>query len=145
MMETQNTQVVLELNNMKLKTFNPENTGDNTIPVLSINANGMFRLNKAAIDLLKLEETDKVLFHQDEDEPEDWYISKEKNNGFTFNAEKARPNKYAKITHLYRIFVDCFETKVFKFYISIEPVKADKNILYPIITKNNLRLNNKSN
>ena len=53
---------------MKLKTFSPENTGDNN-PTLSINSNGVFRLNKAAIDLLKLSENDKVLFHQDEDEP----------------------------------------------------------------------------
>lgn len=132
-------QAVLELNNMKLKTFNPENTGDQNIPMLSINANGVFRLNKAAVDLLKLEETDKVLFHQDEDEPEDWYISKDKNNGFTLNAEKARPNKYARITHLHKIFVECFESPVFKFLISTDPVKSEKNTIYPIITKNNLR------
>jgi hypothetical protein len=124
---------------MKLKTYNPENTGDQTIPLLSINLNGVFRLNKAAIDLLKLDDGEKILFHQDDEEPEDWYISKDKDNGFTFNAEKSRPNRYSRITNLHRIFKECFETNVFKFYISKEPVKVEKNNLYPIITKNNLR------
>jgi hypothetical protein len=125
---------------MKLKTFSPENTGDNTIPTMSINSNAVFRLNKAAIDLLKLSENDKVLFHQDEDEPEDWYISKDKENGFLFNVEKARPNRYVRITNLYKSFKECFESSVFKFYISTEPIKSDKsNIIFPIITKNNLR------
>jgi hypothetical protein len=132
---------------MKLKTFNPENTGDDVIPMLSINSNGVFRLNKAAIELLKLNEGDKVLFHQDEDEPEDWYISKDAEKGFIFSIDKTRPNRYSRISALYRTFKECFNnTSVFKFCISSESVKSDKSdkstFVFPIITKRNLRTKN---
>lgn len=129
---------------MRLKTFNPENIGEDIIPMISINSNGIFRLNKAAVELLKLKEDEKVLFHQDEDEPEDWYISKDAENGFLFSIDKTRPNRYSKISALHRAFKECFNsTSVFKFCISTESVKPDKSTsMFPIITKRNLRIKN---
>jgi hypothetical protein len=36
----------------KFKTYNSENLGINTIPTISINKNGVFRINEAAVNLI---------------------------------------------------------------------------------------------
>jgi hypothetical protein len=71
---------------MKLKEFNTENCckmGRTTIPSINIDTKvGTVRLNKSASALMGISNADQVKFHQDEDEPGDWYIEKVKNGGF---------------------------------------------------------------
>ena len=62
---------------MKLKEFNAENTMSlrSEKPSLHINTKtGLFSFNKAACDKLGLVDGDQVTFHQDEEDPGDWYI-----------------------------------------------------------------------
>jgi hypothetical protein len=73
---------------MKLKEFNVENTVSERytpvqVPALGINVkSGLFRLNKAAAELIGAKVDELVVLHQDEEEPTDWYIEKVKEKGF---------------------------------------------------------------
>lgn len=127
---------------MKLKTYNSQNTGLNSIPMLSININGVFRINECAVNLLEIKDNSKISFHQDTEESEDWYLSIDDEKGFKFNKDNSRPNMYSRITPVYKLFSECFDCKSFKFRISDEVVKDGDVIYFPIITKNNL-INNK--
>lgn len=61
---------------MKLKTFNIANSkGHNdTTPRLSMNNSGLISFNGALAEKMKLRKGLKILFHQDEDRPQDWFI-----------------------------------------------------------------------
>ena len=68
-----------------MKTYNPTSTPTRVwrAPALGVTSRtGVFTLNRAAINKLDLKPGDMVQFHQDEDNPEDWYIEKVKSNGF---------------------------------------------------------------
>ena len=70
---------------MRTKTFNPTSTPTRVwrAPAIGVTLKtGVFTLNRAAINKLDLKHGDMVQFHQDEDNPEDWYIEKVKANGF---------------------------------------------------------------
>ncbi len=70
---------------MKLKEFNEETCTQlrSTLPSLGINfKTGLFNFNKTACDLLGLKNNDQVIFLQDEDEPQCWYVEKVKSKGF---------------------------------------------------------------
>lgn len=127
---------------LKLKTYNSENTSINSIPTISININGVFRINEAAVNLLCIKHDSKISFHQDTEELEDWYLSIDAEKGFKFNKDNSRPNMYSRITPVYKLFSECFDCKSFKFRISDETIEEGGVIYFPIITKNNL-INNK--
>ena len=62
---------------MKLQTFDAENTvsrqrGD---AVVSFGKNGFNMISKSAAEAMQMEKGDKIAFHQDQDNPEDWYVS----------------------------------------------------------------------
>lgn len=62
---------------MKLKTFNPDNTptNRNTKPFISINTkSGTININGSAATLLSIDENSRILFHQSEDNEQDWYL-----------------------------------------------------------------------
>lgn len=70
---------------MKLKTFNIDTTPSIKTykPCLSINLKtGLFALNPAAQDKFQLKANSTVSFHQDEDEPGNWYLEFGAKNGF---------------------------------------------------------------
>lgn len=53
----------------------------NSEPFIGMNVKaGTVRFNKPAIDALKINSGDEVVFHQDEDEPGDWYMQVINNN-----------------------------------------------------------------
>lgn len=80
---------------MKLKEFNANNCFSSKrrsegAPCIAINVKvGLFRFNKPATELLGLDEGDQVLFHQDEEDPENWYIEKVDKNGFEVRIKAA--------------------------------------------------------
>lgn len=76
---------------MKLKTFNQANLpkADRCSTKLYINSKtGLFHFNRSASEKLGLTSGDTVEFHQDEDEPSDWYISKSKSGFLIRNKAK---------------------------------------------------------
>lgn len=72
---------------MKLKSFNPQSVPNlragSDIPTVSLNySSGVMTFNKGACEFLKLKKGDQVVIHQDEEEPQDWYIQKVPEGGF---------------------------------------------------------------
>jgi hypothetical protein len=71
---------------MKLKTFNTTNVTSNRSfsPSIGVNSKtGLFNINPSACEKIGLKEGTCVQFHQDEDDPENWYLEIVKDNGFT--------------------------------------------------------------
>jgi hypothetical protein len=75
---------------MKLKEFNAENTttlrgaGVNATPKIGLNTKvGLFNFNKPACELMGLKKGDQIIIHQDEEDPENWFLEKVKQKGFT--------------------------------------------------------------
>jgi hypothetical protein len=76
---------------MKLKEFNSENCISSTsrvsAPTIMLDTKtGGFRLNKAAVNHLALKAGAQVKFHQDEDNPDEWYVEVVKEKGFVLRA-----------------------------------------------------------
>lgn len=70
---------------MKLKAFNTTNiaTSKVTAPYIQVNTvTGLFNINKSAADKIGLKDNDLIQFLQDEEQPDEWYIEKVKENGF---------------------------------------------------------------
>jgi hypothetical protein len=72
---------------MKLKVFNTTNitsiSNRDKKPFIQVNNKvGIFNINNSAADLLDLKDGDMVQLLQDEENPEDWFIEKVKEDGF---------------------------------------------------------------
>lgn len=70
---------------MKLKEFNTENVKHERAGTPSISVNckaGLFSFSKAAAKLIGIKDKGQVVFLQDEDEKENWYLEVVKENGF---------------------------------------------------------------
>jgi len=72
---------------MQLKTFTPDTTpnvrASAQIPQVTLYLkNGVFAINKSAAEVIGVASGNQIMLHQDEENPEDWYIEKVKDNGF---------------------------------------------------------------
>jgi hypothetical protein len=72
---------------MKLSTYNPENTPvvRRTDPAIRVDfKHGVFCINKSAYSKMKIGGGDKIILHQDEENPENWFLQNvgKKGNGF---------------------------------------------------------------
>lgn len=125
---------------MKLKEFNQQTAppaaryGEATV---NVSKNGVFSFSVAAVDLLKLKADDHVVFLQDEDAPDNWYITmSDKDKGFKLredygNKKRVMTNcsKAAKlILHQAKIAAASGT-----FLISREPLMLDKKLYWLII------------
>lgn len=123
---------------MQLKTFNSENVHPvrESKPCIRINTKtGLFNFSTGACKLIGLKPGDRVSFHQDEDEPADWYLEvtpdgfelREKVNvtkGMLFNSSvMARALVYS-----------VREVQSGRVHIAPEPITVNKKTLWPLIT-----------
>lgn len=67
---------------MKLVKIEVPNGKNNRRPTLTFSKKGLFSINPAMSDLIKLRPGDKVVFLKDEEKPKNWYITKSKEDGF---------------------------------------------------------------
>ena len=79
---------------MKLKNFNPtllpKMSDIQQQPRVSLHLkSGMFSINGVGCELIGLEKGDQIELYQDEEEPENWYIAKVKEGGWTLNQKGA--------------------------------------------------------
>lgn len=127
---------------MKLKKFTPENCisekGQHAgKPCIGISLkSGLLRINKQACELLQLKDGDQVLFHQDEEEPENWYIEKVKKDGFALRSKSnVTPGLLFNNTKLVtEIFSSvAFEGKGGKVLVANQPTMLDKTKLYGLL------------
>jgi|LakMenEpi03Aug12_release.lakeMendotaPanAssembly.Ray.scaffolds.fasta_scaffold1068438_1 hypothetical protein len=122
---------------MKLKTFNAENTFSQrqTKPFIQVSQKtGLFGFNKAVNEILELKSGDQIQFHQDEENPDEWYIEKVKQGGFTLRDYKAKSLLFNNTTLARKIFesVEC-EKRSGRLIIG-EQVKVGKQTFFTLIT-----------
>jgi hypothetical protein len=128
---------------MKLKTFNPDNcissrSGKSTKPIVGINSkNGLFRMAPPVCDLLELKEGDHVMFHQDEEDPANWYAEKVKEGGFVLRIKPGvGKGLYFNNTSLARsIFASVGYAAVSgQVRVAGQPTKVEKHKLFALLT-----------
>jgi hypothetical protein len=126
---------------MKLKTYNTTNiqTLSNQLrkPYLQVNTTtGLFNINKEAAELIGAGDGDQIQFHQDEDEPLDWYIEKVKKDGFVIrfkeNVGKGFLFNSSKLARKIFDSVNCTE-KSGRIFIGEEIIEG-KQKLFTLVT-----------
>jgi hypothetical protein len=122
---------------MKLKTFNTENTyskRESKPFILVSQKTGLFGFNKGVNQLLALKAGDQLQFHQDEENPDEWYLEKVKQGGFTLRDYKGGSLLLNNTTLARKIFesVEC-EKRSGRLIIGAE-LKVGKQTLHTIIT-----------
>lgn len=129
---------------MKLKEFNTDTCVVVKTPrvhpaSLFLNTKtGLFRISKEAAELAGLKVGDHVLFHQDEDEPTDWYFEKAsaKQKAFALRGVKSGLSLLFNNSVLARQIAEsvAFKDTAGKCLIAGEPTEFKKRQLFGIIT-----------
>ena len=126
---------------MKLKSFSPENLPNQRVskPQIGLNqTNGTVRFNKAVVEQIAIDDKDQVKFHQDEEEPGDWYVEVVKENGFPLRSKSSATGEGGLVlqsTALVRKIFDSINYNFVSGNVTVgEPVKNNKQLLFPLIT-----------
>ena len=61
----------------------------NSSPTLTFSRKGMFSINSAMADLIKLKDDDQLVFLKDEEKPKNWYVTVSINDGFAIQQTKS--------------------------------------------------------
>ncbi len=125
---------------MKFKRYNettfPKGATSGT-PNISFSRSGTITLNSVAVNALQINAEERIEFIQDEDNPEDWYILKSSDGGYTLRQQTEKTtavmiqNK-GLITHIAR---ELGHAVPFGCLVSVQCVHIDDMELWPIITK----------
>lgn len=118
-------------------TFIPENTvatkrGE---PMISLARKGANCINKAAAEKMQLAGDSLIGFHQDKDNPEDWYISLVE-EGFPLRNDKGDGALYFNNVAMAHTMLDALgiEEDRCAFMLASEPVTVDEVDYWPLIT-----------
>jgi hypothetical protein len=110
---------------LNLVSFSPDSfdsVSRTGIPKLHIRS-GRFNISKTAKEITGLDLGDKVMMHQDQDEPSTWYLSKE-TNGFEIKKAKNGVALAFYSNHLMQTILECFqEEKALTLRMDSDPVK----------------------
>ena len=125
---------------MKFKRYNettfPKGVNSGT-PSISFSKAGTITLNSVAVKALQINDKTRIEFIQDEDRPEDWYILKSSDGGYTLRQQTEKStavmiqNK-GLITHIAH---ELQRSAPFRCLVSVQCVHIDDMELWPIITK----------
>ncbi|WPV66314.1 hypothetical protein [Chitinophaga sp. LS1] len=123
---------------MNLKTFNSENVTPirESKPCVHFNTKtGLFNFSIGACTLIGLKDGDRVSFHQDEEEPTDWYLEVTK-NGFELRAkENVTKGMLFNSSVMARALVySVQEVKSGRVLIGSEHITINGKTLWPLIT-----------
>lgn len=129
---------------MKLKTFNPLTTpvarGQHTkAPSIHVNIKtGLFTLNKTAAELIGVIDGNMVQIHQNEDDPQEWFIEKVKKDGFIVRANSKEGIVFSYLFNnatIARMIFQAMKTdKTSGRVIVGEEVKVDGHKLFTLVT-----------
>jgi|688.fasta_scaffold687957_3 hypothetical protein len=94
---------------------------------------GASNISKKAQEMMGLKEGDSVAIYQDNDNPADWYMAKDKDG---FQCRRNTAGLMFNSAMIANSILDCFsyEGKSFSFLIGSEPLMQGKQELWPIIT-----------
>lgn len=134
---------------MKLKSYNPETlpVSSKGKPAMYLNSKaGMLHISAAAAEKLGLKEGDFIELSQDEDEPQDWYLSKTK-KGFGLRNKKKGSAEQGLIfnnTALTKLIFESvgYQEQTGRVLFGAEPVTVNKVDYWPVITSNLLKNKN---
>jgi hypothetical protein len=113
---------------MKLKKFDSTTANGHTSkPSILFSLVGTITLNKDFFSKVGLEVNDKVSITQDEDNPDDWYLLIDDENGFALRQNKSKDRLLFNNAATAKAVIDHFKfrTKSVSFQIATEPTPID--------------------
>lgn len=128
---------------MKLKSFNPETlpVSSKGKPAMYINSKaGMFHISATAAEKLELKEGDSIELHQDEEQPQDWYLSKTKKGFGLRNKKKGSDEQGLNFnnTALAKLIFESvgYKAQTGRVLFGAEPTVIKSVAYWPVITAN---------
>lgn len=126
---------------MNLKEYNPNNCtvagGPCRYPAsISLDSErGLFVINRSAAALMELEDKDRIVIHQDEEDPENWYLEIVADRGFVIRLSKTWANyKFNNIVLARKISESVgFKGRTGKMLIAGKPTKIGRRVLWGIL------------
>lgn len=122
---------------MKLKKFDSTNcqrTHRKGIPIIRFGSKGAIWLSRVLVEKIKLSAGDTIAIVQDEDEPTDWYITKDK-DGFMLRKTSIRWLTFNNAVLSKNVLEALgYEDSYASFRVVTEPVIIAKWEYYPILT-----------
>lgn len=128
---------------MKLTKFNSisfpkgQSGGRSSSPKVSFTKTGLITFNKKAVELLGIKEGDNVSLCQDEEEPNNWFVAKEKEG---FSVRDVSGNKVGTLSfnhkELVNTFLNCFGHQVgitHSFLLAGQPTTIEKTKYWGIL------------
>lgn len=130
---------------MNLTIFNKETMPQGTFgtgwaksPAITIGQKGLLKINYAAGELLDVKEGDRVSIAQDEENPADWYITKDP-NGYELRLGSDKKSYLFNNIALSKTIYECFElsaeTKSVRWLIAGQPTKVGKQTYFGILQR----------
>jgi len=126
---------------MELKTYTTDNSSrmSSGKPTITLSAkNGVIRLNKVAVECLKIKDKDKWSLSQDVKNVKDWYLHINNENGFSIRVSERGEATLSNKTvceDIRACVKNINEEKACKMIIIIEPITTkEKLLLYPVLT-----------
>lgn len=141
---------------MKLKKIAPSNTAvvRSTTSFISINMRGIICFNKTAFEALGLQDGCACIFHQDEDEPSDWYVEFVEEDGYilrdlgkaskglAFNSKASADLIAQSLCDMKGVDID--NVRSLSIRIATEPTKHEGKELYALLAGSVIFRENKS-
>ena len=130
---------------MKLKAYNKENMSGHKLdePYISLSRQGMISISEPAVEAIGLVLGDKISLLQDEDDPVNWYLMKDPDNGFVTRVYKGSKGLCFNAAKLAKTFLDELQyenTHRATFKIITEGQEVENfDTLYAVITTEPLK------
>lgn len=129
---------------MNLKEYNPANSKPVATPrahpasIRIDTKTGRFIFNKTAAELIGLKDKCQVVIHQDEQEPEDWYLEVVKTNGFIISNRERQGEYVFNNTVIARKVAESvgYTARNGRMLIAGKPTKIGDRLLWGILTIN---------
>lgn len=112
------------------KDFNTVRRSDVTIRVQK----SKLAISAAAVKAIGLKVDDKILLHQDNDDPAIWYISKDR-NGFSLAQIKKTGSLLLYNSKLADMILTAFESDSFNFHVDEKPIKSKEGVYWKLTTE----------
>lgn len=124
---------------MNIIIYNKQTAANNDRkkPIININKAGLFRLSKAAADLIGVSVGGKLSICCDEDRPQDWFVYQDAENGFEIREYKSG-FMFQSVETARAVFLNCEIDQNFRCAVTDEKqnCKIGENIytLWPLLT-----------
>ncbi len=125
----------MRLKHLSEKTVEYGGRGTHSVAKVIFSKNGGISLNRAAISKMKLKDGDRLTLSNDEDDPENWYLHNDPENGFKFrlNSSGQFIVHHTNLVKEFKKLAGLDDNKTYRFLIAGIPTVVAKTKYWGIL------------